>query len=95
MRLIRWTTEASDQFEAVIKHIQQDNPTAARKVAKKMMQCLARPISPEFFSSRAVRAECVERLEHQERLGRHVQLRMTAKNALQHGRARAGLTDDE
>jgi toxin ParE1/3/4 len=34
VRLIRWTTEASDQFEAVIKHIQQDNPTAARNVAQ-------------------------------------------------------------
>jgi len=31
---IRWTTEASDQFVAAIKHIQQDNPEIARKVAQ-------------------------------------------------------------
>lgn len=35
MRLIRWTTEASDQFEAAVKYIQQDNPEAARKAAQK------------------------------------------------------------
>jgi toxin ParE1/3/4 len=34
MRVIRWTTEASDQFEAAVKRIQQDNPTAARNVAQ-------------------------------------------------------------
>ena len=34
MRLIRWTTEASDQFEAAVKRIQEDNPTAARNVAQ-------------------------------------------------------------
>ena len=34
MRLIRCTIEASDQFEAAVKHIQQDNPTAARNVAQ-------------------------------------------------------------
>ena len=34
MRLIRWTTEASDQLEAAVKSIQQDNPTAARNVAQ-------------------------------------------------------------
>jgi plasmid stabilization system protein ParE len=34
VRLIRWTTEASDQFEAAIKHIQQGNPTAALNVAE-------------------------------------------------------------
>ena len=34
MRLIRWTTEASDQLEAAVKHIQQDNPTAARNIAQ-------------------------------------------------------------
>ena len=33
MRLIRWTTEASDQLEAAVKRIQQGNPTAARNVA--------------------------------------------------------------
>ena len=34
MRLIRWTTEASDQLEAAVKRIQQDNPAAARNVAQ-------------------------------------------------------------
>jgi len=34
VRLIRWTTEAADQFEAAIKHIEQDNPTIAPKVAQ-------------------------------------------------------------
>jgi toxin ParE1/3/4 len=34
VRLIRWTTEAADQFEAAIKHIQHDNPAAARNVAQ-------------------------------------------------------------
>ena len=33
MRLIRWTTEASDQLEAAVKRIRQDNPAAARNVA--------------------------------------------------------------
>ena len=34
MSLIRWTTEASDQLQAAIRRIQQDNPTAARNVAR-------------------------------------------------------------
>ena len=34
MRQIRWETEAADQTEAAVKHIQQDNPTAARNVAQ-------------------------------------------------------------
>lgn len=34
MRLIRWTTEAADQFEAAVKHIQHDNPNAGRNVAQ-------------------------------------------------------------
>jgi toxin ParE1/3/4 len=34
MRLIRWTTDAADQFEAAVKHIRQDNPTAGRNVAQ-------------------------------------------------------------
>ena len=37
MRLIRWTTEASDQLEAAVKRIQQDNPTAARNVAQALI----------------------------------------------------------
>ena len=34
MRQIRWTTEAADQLETAVKHIQQDNPSAARNVAQ-------------------------------------------------------------
>ena len=34
MRIIRWTTEASDQLEAAVTRIQQDDPTAARNVAQ-------------------------------------------------------------
>jgi addiction module RelE/StbE family toxin len=34
VRRIRWTTEASGQFEAVVNYIQQDNPGVARKVAQ-------------------------------------------------------------
>lgn len=34
MRLIRWTTEAADQLEAAVNYIQQDNPEAARRLAR-------------------------------------------------------------
>jgi plasmid stabilization system protein ParE len=34
VRQIRWTTEAVDQLEASIQHIQQDNPIAARNIAQ-------------------------------------------------------------
>jgi toxin ParE1/3/4 len=34
VRQIRWTTEAADELETAVKHIQQDNPTAARNVAQ-------------------------------------------------------------
>jgi addiction module RelE/StbE family toxin len=34
VRLIRWTSQAADQLEAAVNHIQQDNPTAARNVAQ-------------------------------------------------------------
>jgi plasmid stabilization system protein ParE len=38
VRLIRWTTEASDQLEASVEHVQQDNPTAARKAAQAVIE---------------------------------------------------------
>jgi toxin ParE1/3/4 len=38
VRLIRWTTEASDQLEAAVQHIQQDNPIAARNVAQAVIE---------------------------------------------------------
>jgi plasmid stabilization system protein ParE len=34
VRQIRWTTEASDQLEAAIQRIQQDNSSAARNLAQ-------------------------------------------------------------
>jgi addiction module RelE/StbE family toxin len=37
VRRIRWTTQASDQLEAAVRHIQQDNPTAARNVAQSII----------------------------------------------------------
>jgi plasmid stabilization system protein ParE len=37
VRKIRWSTEAADQLEAAVKHIQQDNPAAARNVAQAMI----------------------------------------------------------
>ena len=42
MRQIRWTTEASDQLEAAVKHIQEDNPTAARNVAQAVIDRIER-----------------------------------------------------
>jgi plasmid stabilization system protein ParE len=42
VRLIRWTTEAADEFEAAVKHIQQDNPTTARKVAQTVIDRIER-----------------------------------------------------
>ena len=40
MRRIRWTAEASDQLEAAVKHIQQDNPAAARTVAQAVIDSI-------------------------------------------------------
>ena len=37
MRRIRWTPEASGQFEAAVKYIEQDNPAAARRVAQAVL----------------------------------------------------------
>jgi toxin ParE1/3/4 len=40
VRQIRWTTEASDQFEAAVKYIQQDNAGAARNVAQAIIDSI-------------------------------------------------------
>jgi toxin ParE1/3/4 len=40
VRRIRWTTEAPDQLEAAVKHIQQDNPAAARNVAQAVIDII-------------------------------------------------------
>lgn len=37
MRSIRWTTEAADEFEAAVKRIQQDSPTAGQNVAQSVI----------------------------------------------------------
>ncbi len=42
MRLIRWTTEASDQLEAAVKYIQQDGPEAARSAAQAVLDRIER-----------------------------------------------------
>lgn len=34
MRQIRWTTEAADELETAVEHIQQDNPNAAPNIAQ-------------------------------------------------------------
>jgi hypothetical protein len=41
VRLIRWTTETADQFEAVVKHIQQEKPAAGRNVAQTVIDALS------------------------------------------------------
>ena len=38
MRRIRWTPEASGQFEAALKYIEEDNPGAARRVAQAVLE---------------------------------------------------------
>jgi toxin ParE1/3/4 len=38
VRQIRWTTEASDQLVAAVKHIQEDNPTAGQNVAQTVIE---------------------------------------------------------
>ena len=38
MRLIRWTTEASDQLVAAVRHIQEDKLGAARNAAETVIE---------------------------------------------------------
>jgi len=38
---IRWTTKAAGQLEAIVRHIQQDNPEAARTVAQAILDRIA------------------------------------------------------
>jgi plasmid stabilization system protein ParE len=42
VRTIRWTTEASAQFESAISYIWQDNPAAARDVAQSVIDRIER-----------------------------------------------------
>ena len=41
MTRIRWTTEAADQLEGIVKHILTDNPEAARKIARAILGRIA------------------------------------------------------
>lgn len=45
MRRIRWTPEASDQLEAAIRYIQENNPDAARRVAQAVLNRIAQVAS--------------------------------------------------
>lgn len=38
MRQIRWTTEAAEQLEATVQYIQEDSPTAARRIAQAVIE---------------------------------------------------------
>jgi plasmid stabilization system protein ParE len=42
VRQIRWTTEASDQLEAAVKRILEDDPAAARNVAQAVIDRIER-----------------------------------------------------
>lgn len=42
MSRIRWTSPALDQFTKIINHIRQDNPEAARKVARGIVGSIER-----------------------------------------------------
>jgi len=39
---VRWTTQAADQFEAIVNHIREDNPEAASAVAQTILDRIAR-----------------------------------------------------
>ena len=40
MSRIRWTTPAADQLADIVKHIQQDNPDVARRVAQSIFSSI-------------------------------------------------------
>ncbi len=42
MTHIRWTTDAVNQLEGIVKYIQKDNPRAARKVAQTILRNIAK-----------------------------------------------------
>ena len=41
MTRIRWTTEAADQLEAIVSHIREENPEAARAAAQAILDRVA------------------------------------------------------
>lgn len=40
MSRIRWTTDAADQLTDIVQHIRQDNPDAARRVARSIFDSI-------------------------------------------------------
>jgi toxin ParE1/3/4 len=42
VRQIRWTAEASDQLVSAVRHIQEDNPSAAPNVAQTVIDRIER-----------------------------------------------------
>jgi addiction module RelE/StbE family toxin len=38
---IRWTTPAAEDLEGIVKYIRQDNPTAAREVARTILDSIS------------------------------------------------------
>jgi toxin ParE1/3/4 len=54
---IRWTTDAANQLEAIVQHIQKDNPEAARKTAEAILDRIA---SLEVFPRLGRQGEDVE-----------------------------------
>ena len=42
MTRIRWTREAADQLEAIVRHIQRENPEAAHTVAQTILGRIAK-----------------------------------------------------
>ena len=38
---IRWSPEAADDFASIVRHIREDNPTAALRVARTIYQGIA------------------------------------------------------
>lgn len=42
MTAIRWTTEAAEQLEAIVNHIREDNPEAARTLAQSILDRIVR-----------------------------------------------------
>ena len=61
MRQIRWTTEAADQLETAVQHIQQDNPAVALNVAQTVIGRIEQADRGEFVEHQDV----VNRIDRQ------------------------------
>ncbi len=40
MSRIRWTTDAAHQLTAIVKHVREDNPETARRVAQSILRSI-------------------------------------------------------